>query len=67
MVFFRCTLAITPDPYYYADVVIELEIGRPEVKMQLKITADTNERKYKVRKSKERTIRRISNGKMYAY
>lgn len=35
--------------------------------MQLKVTADVKEKKYEIRKSKERIIRRVSNEKMYVY
>lgn len=54
-------------PNKSVDITIELRDERPGAEMQLKITADVKEKKYEIRKSKERTIRRISDEKMYVY
>ena len=35
--------------------------------MQLKVTADIKEKKYEIRKSKERIIRRVSDERMYVH
>lgn len=49
------------------DITIELKNKRPDAKMLLEVTAGTEERKYEIRRSREKTIRRISNNKMYVY
>lgn len=45
------------------DITIELEDERPNSELQLKIFTDV-ERKYAIRNSKDKIIRRVSNDRM---
>ena len=55
---------LAPEADQTLDITIEFKGERPDAEMQLKVTADIKEAKYKIRKSKERIIRRISHQKM---
>ena len=46
------------------DISIKFTNKLQNTKMQLKISADVKEQKYKVRTNDERTFRRVSNGRM---
>lgn len=45
------------------DITIELEDERPSSELQLKVFTDV-ERKYAIRRSKDKIIRRVSNDRM---
>lgn len=45
------------------DITIELEDERPNSELQLKLSTDV-ERKYAIRNSKDKIIRRVSNDRM---
>lgn len=51
--------------YELLDISIELNYRKPSAEMQLEVTTDSEEKKYQIRRSKEKTIRRVSNEKMY--
>lgn len=57
---------LTPDTDQSLDITIELKGERPYAEMQLKVTADIEKQKYKIRKSnlKEKTLYRDSPDKM---
>ena len=59
--------SFSPSTDRLLDITIELADGRPDAEMQLKVTADTKEKKYEIRKSKERIIRRVSDERMYVH
>lgn len=54
-----------PGSDQHLDITIELKSETPNAELQLKVSADIKEVKYEVRKGKGRTIRRISNDRMY--
>ena len=60
---FRAKL-LSPDTDQLLDITIELKDERPDVKMQLKVTADIKEVKYEIKESKEKVICRVSHEKM---
>lgn len=49
------------------DITIELKNKRPDAKMLLEVTVDTERKMYEIRRSKEKTIRRVSKDKVYVY
>lgn len=49
------------------DITIRFDREIPGARLQLKVSADTREAKYETTRDKERTVRRVSNEKMWVY
>lgn len=67
MVLFVRDPYLAPDSDQPIDITIQLARDRLDADLQLKVSADIKEVKCKIRRSKERTIHRVSNEKMYVH
>ena len=57
---FLAALLLALNPDLSLDITIELKGVRPNAELQLKVSADIEGQKFKIEKSKEKTIRRAS-------
>ena len=64
MVFLLRATLLAPEADQSLDITIELKPKRPRAEMLLEVTTDTEKKEYKIRRSKEETIRGVPNEKM---